>query len=300
MSAENIDRRTFNKTLGLLPFWIRDELKRHETLGLKQIPEFRCLVIYYHSISPSFESDLNYLFDLGYTPITLIDLVLLLSKGALLPFKEKSMLIIFDDGLESQFSIGLPILSQVNSKREEKGLSPVIPAFYIMTQLDFLKSVYDANDDTPTFRNGEGQVAYLKKGQVIKIIQLGYPVGNHTYEHRNLTRISLDQKVFQITAGEERVRQLHQAAGKENLYDKDTRTFVYPFGLGAGDVDVISILNSINYLAAFTTHHQILHDNSFMIGRVAGYNLRASKYSELLRLPEPPDNFFRCVSPKLM
>lgn len=303
MSAENaISRRAFSKTLGIFPFWMRDEFKRLQILSQKTVPEFRCLVVYYHSISPSFESDLNYLFDLGYVPITLNDLVLLLTKGAPLPYKEKSVLIIFDDGLESQILVGLPILIRVNSQQAEKGEPPVIPAFYIMTQLDFLPSVFDANADTPTFRNGDGNVAYLKLGQSVKMIQLGYPVGNHTYEHRNLTKIGLDQKIFQITAGETRIEQTYRVAGRKDLYDKDARTFVYPFGTGAGDVDIIDILNSMNYIAAFTTEHKVIHDNAYLIGRVAGYNLRNPKYSGLINLPERPKIFPRPwrISPRNM
>ncbi len=65
-----------------------------------------------YSVTPeTFEAQLKYLADNGYTPISMDDLVKAMKQGTTSPIA-KPVVLTFDDGLDNQFSTALPLLQK--------------------------------------------------------------------------------------------------------------------------------------------------------------------------------------------
>jgi len=143
-------------------------------------------------ISPlRFENHLKMLADSGYHSILPDELCRYLDSGYRLP--EKPIMISFDDGYREQFTIAAPLLTKYGFKA----------VFFVTT-------------------DAIGGRRMLKKKQIRLLSDEGHIIANHTFQHKNLTRLtdsSLRTQIF------ESAKKLQQITGKEIEY------LAYPYGI---------------------------------------------------------------------
>jgi peptidoglycan/xylan/chitin deacetylase (PgdA/CDA1 family) len=145
----------------------------------------------YQVTIPNFRSQMEWLFEHGYTAITISTLVEVLLEGGELP--EKPIVITFDDGHLSVFENAFPIM-------DELGFPGV---FYIVAN-----RIYDS----PGFVTSE---------QIKTMLNAGWEVGSHGYSHQDITQnhYSAEHEIAQSKYD-------LQAA-----LDVPVNTFAYPYGL---------------------------------------------------------------------
>lgn len=139
---------------------------------------------------PDFRTQMQTLYDEGYTAITISMLVDALIYGGDLP--EKPVVITFDDGHQSVYDNAFPIM-------QAYGFPGV---FYI---------VANRIHDVPEFVNVE---------QLITMVNAGWEIGSHGYTHLDLTK---NHASAAYDIGQSRV-DLRAVLGTE------INTFAYPFG----------------------------------------------------------------------
>ncbi len=143
-------------------------------------------------ISPmKFEKHLKMLADSNYNAILPNELYNYLLFGQKLP--SKPIMISFDDGYREQFTIAAPLLKKYGFKA----------VFFITT---------DAI--------GGGQM--LKKKQIKYLADEGHIIANHTFQHKNLTR---------LTDSALRVEVLEPAKILKQITGKDIEYLAYPYGI---------------------------------------------------------------------
>ena len=159
----------------------------------------------------AFEQQMAYLAQAGYNPVTQTQLFKALYYGQPLP--PKPVMLTFDDGYQDSYTVAAPILAKHS-----------FPAtFYILT-------------------GSVGDAGYMDWRQIIELDQRGMDIGSHTISHKDLTRIS----------PEERRRQLFYSAIR--LYQKlghPVYWFCYPSGKYNEAVE--TRVNEAGYLLATTT-----------------------------------------------
>lgn len=145
-----------------------------------------------YTVSPqSFEQQLKYLKENGYTVVSFSYLIEALKKNTIIP--PKSVVLTFDDGWHNQFLYAFPVLKKY--------------------------------DDTATFfvfTNSINRHNFLSWEELAQMSQAGMTIGGHTKSHPYLIGIT-DEKILknEIAGGKET---LEKALGhKVNL-------FAYPFG----------------------------------------------------------------------
>lgn len=115
-----------------------------------------------------FETQIEYIVDQGYTPLTMQDLIKDEQSNTL---PQKPIAITFDDGWRSQYENALPILTKYH-----------IPAtFYIYTGVI-------------------GSPVYMTWDNLHDLINLGMEIGDHTKSHPRLTKLDpskLDEELLQ-------------------------------------------------------------------------------------------------------
>ena len=171
------------------------------------VPAARVLV--YHSIRPwyigmsdgtklytvrpeSFEAQLKYLCDSGYSIISLDDLVS--SSENKLPLPPNPVVLTFDDGWKNQYTYAFPIIKKYNATA----------TFFIFT-------------------NGQGHSSYLSWDQLREMSNAGMTIGSHSKSHPYLTRMTnKEQLVKEVIGSKEAI---------ESEIGKQVTAFAYPFGL---------------------------------------------------------------------
>jgi len=172
------------------------------------------------SLAPAtFEQQLRYLADNGYTTVTLKDLVYHLALGY--PMPERPVILTFDDGYRDNFTHAYRLLRRFNS----------VGTFFLIT------SVVDENHPD-----------YLTWGQVRVMHQGGMEFGSHSYSHPELRGQSVDYLVWQIVGSQEAIAERIQ---------EPVRFFSYP--AGSYDQQVIDVLRSAGFWAAVTTEQGDWH-----------------------------------------
>lgn len=139
----------------------------------------------YHRTKEAFISDLEFFYQNGYRMIRLLDYV----NGIIDVELGKSPIILtFDDGLRNNINV-LGV--------DDKGEIIIDPASAVGVLESFKKKYPDFNVTATFFLNG-GLFRQTKYNEeIIKwLINNGYDIGNHTYTHNYLDRISED-KVFE-------------------------------------------------------------------------------------------------------
>ena len=173
------------------------------------------------TVSPeAFETQLRYLDEAGYHPITLTDLYLHLTEGYPLP--EDPVILTFDDGYRDAYDVVFPKL-----------LDYGFPGtFFVLA--------------TPAHYESE---AYLTWAQMREMSEAGMDIQAHGRDHVDLRGRSYDFLVYQILGVREAI-EYHTAS--------TPHFFCYPSG--RWDDDVIEVLKSAAYWGAVTTEWGRTHD----------------------------------------
>lgn len=212
-----------------------------ETINLfkKNIDEIKIPILMYHSISNSdpkngllvpvnqFEEQMKWLSENGYTTM-LMDVVLDAYETGLVP--EKPIAVTFDDGYSDNYYEAYPILKKYNQNATFFVITKGIDNGYYM-DLDMLKEM-------------QGN---------------GMSIQNHTYDHREMNKISKEEQLFSI------------GKGKEDLTEKlglESKFFCYP--VGRYNNETLEVLKELNIKAAVTTNGGIsdINDGILTLDRV--------------------------------
>lgn len=158
-------------------------------------------ILCYHSISESkdnelllspekFKSQLKYLKDNGYTPITMDELYNFLKNNKSIP--EKSVVITFDDGYRDNYTTAFPILKEFGFKA----------TVYVISN-------FVEND------------LYMTKAQIKEMSDWGIDIESHTDNHEDLSKLTLDQQYETMKKSKEQL---------ETILSKKVDYIAYPFG----------------------------------------------------------------------
>lgn len=153
----------------------------------------KCPILLYHHLTDSipedfdnttsvkkFESDMKRILEAGYQPISLAEMYGCLSTGTALP--ERSVVITFDDGYESNYTLAFPVLKQYGIKAD----------------------IFMNNDLAgQTSSNG---LPHFSWDQAREMEQSGLvTIYSHGYTHHDFTSISLEQLAEEYTASREEI-----------------------------------------------------------------------------------------------
>jgi peptidoglycan/xylan/chitin deacetylase (PgdA/CDA1 family) len=164
--------------------------------------DVRIPILLYHHIGASpvesryyvpvelFEQELKVLQDLGYTTITVEQLVDAITKGCKLP--EHPIMITFDDGNLDNYTKAFPIM-------QKYGFTGVL---YIVA-------------------NYLGVDGYLSREQILEMHEAGWSIGSHGLSHKDLTTLSPEDQKNEIAWSKKFL---------EKELGIDILTFAYPFG----------------------------------------------------------------------
>jgi peptidoglycan/xylan/chitin deacetylase (PgdA/CDA1 family) len=163
----------------------------------------------------TFEAQLKYLKDNGYTTISLYDLYNHLATGAALP--PKPIALTFDDGHRDAYEVAFPLLQRYG----------MTGTFFIVT--DFINY---------------GDPDYLTWDMVQAMSQAGMSIESHTRTHIDLRGQSYEKLIWEILGPIEAIT-AHTGMRP--------RFFCYPSG--SNDADVLRVLASVDTWAAVTTQY---------------------------------------------
>lgn len=230
------------------------------------------MVIYYHGLTEKeenskvnrsikgFKQDLKALYDNGYRVISMDDY---LNGNFNVPKGLTPVVITFDDGKSSSFSFkksgdtyvptansAVGIIEAFNKKHEDFGTSVTM----------FINYAPQPFGTVGSFRQ---KFDYLiKRGSII---------GNHTYDHKNLSKVSNKKIKNQIMS-------LHDFV-LENTNSYSMEYFAYPYGIKADNSKIVQILKDNGYTHAFTVEPELSKSNpyktnfeEYFIPRVRGTN----------------------------
>lgn len=200
-----------------------EEIVSHKKEYVKRdVEELKIPILMYHSISDldpnngllvpikQFEEQMNFLKENGYTTMLLDEVVQAFETG-LVP--EKPIAVTFDDGYMDNYTAAYPILKNNNQKA----------TFFIITK-------------------GIDSGYYMGKSELLEMKSYGMGIENHTYDHREMNKLSYEEQMKSISTG------------KNDLYDKlgiENKFFCYP--VGRFNNDTLSVLNELGITAAVTT-----------------------------------------------
>lgn len=181
-------------------------------------------------IPENLDRQMAWLFENGYTPITLNDLLYHLRLGWPLP--EKPVVLTFDDGYADAYQNAFPILLKYG----------FVGTFFVIT-------------DYMTFDNPN----HATWDQVIQMHNAGMDIQSHSRSHPDLRRQSQAELLWQILGSKEAI---------EDRLGKEVRFFCYPSG--RYDANTIAALQQYGYWAAVTTEYGATHtsDNLFTLKRI--------------------------------
>lgn len=179
----------------------------------------------------NFEAQMKLLHDKGYRTILPGDLYAYLLHQR--NFSFKAFLITFDDGSEGQFSNALPVLNKYGFKA----------TFFIMT----------------VALNKKG---YMSASQILELQRQGHVIGNHTWDHHNVTN---------YTSGDWKIQIGKTSQTLQKITGRTPEFFAYPYG--AWNKEAINHLKAGNYKLAFILHTPVdKTDRFYTVRRLMVYN----------------------------
>ncbi|MFB0925781.1 MAG: polysaccharide deacetylase family protein [Vicingaceae bacterium] len=175
--------------------------------------------------SAEFHSQLEYLKNSNFTPISFSDL---LDSNKNLP--KKPIILSFDDGYESCYSIIYPLLKEYNFKA----------SFFIFT--DFISGNHTQrknNDWNIGYRPTTGHLIWP---EIHEMIASGLvEIGSHTKTHRSLTEIDLEEVENELKESKKVI---------EDHLKKKIDVFSYPGGHGYDKLSIKNLVKDSGYLVA--------------------------------------------------
>ena len=185
----------------------------------------------YQVAVPDFRAQMQWLYDQGYTAITISSLVDVLLEGGTLP--EKPIVLTFDDGHLSVYEKAFPIM-------EEYGFPGV---FYIVAN------------------RINGSPDFVDVGQIKTMLDAGWEVGSHGYSHLDVTQnhyaaeYEIAQSKYDLQAALE--APVNTFAYPYGMIDPYTATMVsnaaYKAGMGLG-VSITHTWGNLFYLNRIEIH----------------------------------------------
>lgn len=196
------------------------------------------------TVSPeAFAAQMTYLAENGWQSISPAQLVAYLTKGEPLP--RRAMMITFDDGYQEVYTLTYPLLVKL-------GLRPVL---FIVPQY-------------------VGYGAYMDWDQLRELVEAGFIVGSHGYDHADLRKAD-DEEL------ERQIRDSQSLLAKHLGVTIDT--FAYPYG--HYDRRALPILKKYHYTAAFAINPSIFQssDHLYRLNRlVITYTTSLEDFAKLL------------------
>lgn len=195
----------------------------------------------YFITADTFEKDLKWLRDHGYTTISVKQLVDYGKNGARLP--EKPVLLTFDDGYRNNYTLAFPLLQKYNAK----------------AVISLIGSESDLSSDT-VYRGDADTGGNITWGEAALMVQSGLvEIGNHTYDlHRN----EGGRKGADKLAGEsdETYRKVLMADLGHNqdliaaATGQPALLFAWPFGAWPTDGSADPILKDLGFSGSLTSY----------------------------------------------
>lgn len=166
--------------------------------------------------------------------------------------KKTKVLITFDDGFQSNYSVAFPILEEMRIK----AIFFVVPDFVDLSTKPELSNKFVRE----RFYPGGIDNTYPQLGlsmnwqQIQQLSSQGHEIGSHSLSHADLASISIDHLESELVASSDRI---------ERKITKKPACFAFPFGTAASIGKVPLQLALDNYRAVFsgvrgtnTTEHQ--------------------------------------------
>lgn len=234
-------------------FIIQDRGGAYEELAVSGDASVELPIIMYHGVidqskwvneyvisKESFESDLIYLKQNGYTTVTIGEVIDYVYSGAPLP--EKPIVLTFDDGFYNNLSIVYPLLEKYNMK----AVISVVGAY--------TDKYSELDDKNPGYAYlSWDDVRFLSKSGLVEI-------GNHSYDMHSIDSARNGTKKNKNESEEHYRKALTEDAGKmqelcaENL-GFEPAVFTYPYG--AISECSIDILNEIGFKASLSCEERM-------------------------------------------
>ena len=223
-------------------------------------------ILSYHSVSDEncplslkinqFEKQLKYLKKNGFQSVFIDEI----NKS-----KNKKFIITFDDGYKDLISNSLPILKKYNFKA----------TCFVVSNLIGETNSWDENDKNITKKK------LMDRMYISLWIKNGMKIGSHSKNHKNLTNLSYEIMLNEITESKFYL---------ENLIDSAVDSFCYPFG--SFNEKIIEEVKK-NYKFAFTTkrsrYDQSIH-NKYLLPRI-DMGKKISNFKMYLKLNTPYEDF---------
>ena len=145
-----------------------------------------------------FARQMKYLFKHGYQTLSAKGLINYTKQQT--PVNDKKICITFDDGYESFYTYGFPVLQKYN-----------------FTAIVFLVAGYINR----TRLNDSDSVPMLKAEQIKEMAEAGIDFGSHSFSHRSLTGLGTDELEREIKDSKTVL---------EELLGRQIESFCYPYG----------------------------------------------------------------------
>ncbi len=168
----------------------------------------------------AFTTQLRYLLDRGYE--TMLFSELRDAEAGRIPMPARPLLITFDDGYADNFETALPVLRQMGMKAN---------IFLVLEGMDRHNSWHDPNTEPWQRMLTWAQTAEMQSSGLVEF-------GSHTMRHACLTKLTLDEARWEIVESKKRL---------ENRLDREILAFAYPYGAGAYDPAVRSLVREAGY-----------------------------------------------------
>jgi peptidoglycan/xylan/chitin deacetylase (PgdA/CDA1 family) len=190
-----------------------------------------------------FDKQLNWLKNNGWVSMTMAEL----AESENIP--KKTVVLTFDDGYADNYINAFPLLKKHDMKA----------TIYIVVN----RHNKDWSTDKDTNRKSDelNNEQMLTHKMILEMLDSNIiEIGSHTVSHANLTKLSEEQKRYEISESKKYI---------ENEYGIECKSFAYPFGF-FDDKDV-KIARESGYTSAVTTingYHNFDNIDKFLIKRV--------------------------------
>ena len=195
----------------------------------------------YFITADTFEKDLKWLRDHGYTTISVKQLADYAKNGARLP--EKPVLLTFDDGYRNNYTLAFPLLQKYNAK----------------AVISLIGSESDLSSDT-VYRGDADTGGNITWGEAALMVQSGLvEIGNHTYDlHRNKGGRKGADKLKGESDESYRKVLMEDLGHNQDLIAAATGQpallFAWPFGAWPTDGSADPILKDLGFAGSLTSY----------------------------------------------
>jgi len=180
-----------------------------------------------------FARQMKYLFKHGYQTVSVRDLINYAEQQ--IPAKDKKICITFDDGYESFYTYGFPVLQKYN-----------------FTAIVFLVAGYI----NKTCLWDKGSEPMLKTEQIKEMAEASIDFGSHSLSHRSLVGLSTEELEKEIKESKTVL---------EELLGKQIESFSYPYGAFN---EAVKKMVQQHYKVAFSTKKGVSDIRGFALPRI--------------------------------